>query len=133
MALFNRANRCGCAIAAVAVSVVAGALAAYVQITGMITFTSAFLWVAFGIAARYLAVMVAAAAQVRRVSAGLCVYSALHAVQAGSLGTILLAVVLLADGTAATGGILVGLLMFFFTLMLAGSAWFLRDIVRCEA
>ena len=120
--------RPSCTLVALILSAIAGVLAAFLQITAVITVTPAFLWVAFGIAVLYLAVLAATA----RPGEGDCRCAAVNAVLAGILGTILFAVVLLAVGIVATSvvnAILVGLLVFFFVLILTATAC----LVRCQA
>lgn len=58
MPLCNCNCRCSCTGAAVIASAVVGVLAAFLQITGVITVTPAFLWVALGVAVVYLGVLV---------------------------------------------------------------------------
>ena len=53
--------RCSCTVAALIVSAILGVLAAFLQITGVITATPVFLWVALGIAVVYLCVQAVAA------------------------------------------------------------------------
>lgn len=128
--------RCNCTAAAVIAAVILGVIAAFLQITGVITVTAAFLWVLFGIAVVYLGVLVVAAALTRRMQQSQCMCSALNTVLAGILGTILFALILLAVGITATSvitAILVGLLLLFFTLVLAGSACYVRSLAECES
>lgn len=134
MAVFGCNCRCNCTAAAIIASAVIGVLTAFFQITGVITVTTAFLWVAFGIAVVYLGVLVVAASLERRTEAcnGMC--SALNTLLAGILGTILFAVVLLAVGIIATSvfnAILVGLLLFFFALIFTSAACFARCLADC--
>ena len=131
MAIFNCNCRGSCTTAAVIAGAIVGVLAAFLQITGVITVTTAFLWVVFGIAAGYLAVLLIGA-PVRQAA---CTCAALNTLLIGILGAILLSVVLLAVGIVATSvvsAILVGLLLFFFTLTLAGSACYVRCLGGCE-
>ena len=135
MSLFDCNCKCRCAAAAVIAGIIVGILAAFLQITGTITVTAVFLWVTFGIAVVYLAVLEVAAALARRGEACACRCTALNVVLAGILGTILLAVVLLAVGIVATSvvsAILVGLLLLFLTLVFAGTACIVRSLTDCE-
>lgn len=125
MSMFNCSCRCRCTTAAAVLAVVFGVLAAFLQITGVISVTTVFAWVAFGIAVVYLGVL----ALTGRNGQSECACPALNALLAGALGTILLALVLLAVGITATSvisAILVGLLVFFFVLMLAATVCFIR-------
>ena len=89
--------RCSCVITAVVVSVILGVIAAFLQITGTITVTPAFLWVVLGVAIGYLGILLSTA---NRERSGCC--AALGTVLVGILGAALFAVVLLAVGITAT-------------------------------
>ena len=122
--------RCSCVIAAVIASVILGVVAAFLQITGAITVTPAFLWVVLGVAIGYLGILLATAG---RREAGCC--AAIGTVLAGILGAALFAVVLLAVGITATSvvsAILVGLLVLFAALTVAGTACLVRCVSDCE-
>lgn len=134
MALFNCNSKCNCTLAAVVISVIVGVIAAFLQITGVITVAPVFLWVAFGIAVVYLGVLVVATAVARRTDQCSCKCDTLDALLVGILGTIAFAVVLLAVGIVATSiisAILVGLLLLFLTLTLTSSACFVRCTADC--
>ena len=124
-----------CPILSLIVSAIVGILAAFFQITGVITVTTAFLWVVFGIAVVYLAVLVVSAALRRRNDQTACLCPTLQVILTGILGAVLAAVILLAVGIVATSvlsAILVGLLVFFFLLTLTGSACLVRCLTDCE-
>lgn len=132
MSCFGCRPRCSCLLAAVIASVILGVVTAFLQITGTITVTTAFLWVVFGIAVVYLGVLVLAAA----LSGGEteCLCATLNALLTGILGTALFAVVLLAVGIVATSilsAILVGVLLFFFSLTLSATACLVRSLADC--
>lgn len=136
MSLFNCncSCKCGCTAAAVIVSVIVGVIAAFLQITGVITVAPVFLWVALGIAVVYLGVLVVATALARRSEQCGCKCETLNTLLTGILGTILFSVVLLAVGITATSvvsAILVGLLLAFLSLTLTGSACFVRCTADC--
>ena len=136
MSMNNCCTRCRCVVAALIAAAVIGVLTAFLQITAVVTVTPAFLWVALGIAVAYLAVLTVTAALRRRTESGACLCAGLNAALAGVLGTALLAVVLLAVGITATSvisAILVGLLLFFLTLTLAGTACLVRSLTDCDA
>ncbi len=134
MSLINCNCSCkfGCTLGAIVASLIIGILAAFFQITAVIAVTPAFLWVALGVAVVYLGIL-AATVPVRNAVPGSCLCTAASTVLAGTLGTALLAVVLLAFGTAVTvvGAILVGLLLFFFSLTLTGTACLVRCVAGC--
>lgn len=134
MALFNCSCRCNCTGWALIASAVLGVLTAFLQITGVFVATTAFLWVALGIAVVYLAVVLLAVALERRTAQRVCTCMALNALLAGILGAILLSAVLLAVGIVATSvisAILVGLLVFFLALLLTGTACLVRNLLEC--
>lgn len=135
MSNMNCNCRCSCTGAAGIAGAVIGVLTAFLQITGVITVTPVFLWVAFGIAVVYLGVLVAASSPAGFPERSSCRCGALNAVLIGILGTILLALILLSVGIVATSvlsAILVGLLLFFLFLTLAGSACYVRVLSGCE-
>ena len=125
MALFCCESKRDCVGLAAAVSVVLGIIAAFLQITAVITVTPVFLWVTFGIAVVYLPNL--------RASACSCADTPLTAVLAGILGTILLSVILLAITFVATsiiGAILVGLLVLAFSLTVTATACLIQCLTR---
>lgn len=131
-------RKCNCTLWSVIAAVAVGVLAAFLQITGMITVTTAFLWVLLGIAVGYLAVLVVSTALSRWENGcecgNRCLCTLLNALLAGILGTVLFSVVLLAIGVTAgsvLSAILVGLLLLSFSLTVAGSACFVRCKVGC--
>lgn len=135
MAFFNCGCKPNCTVTAVIISAILGVLAAFFQITGVITVSIPFLWVVFGIAVVYLGILTFGAVIGRQSSEAGCACAGLNSVLAGILGSILLSVVLLAVGIVATSvvsAILVGLLVFFFALIVTGSACYVRCVAGCE-
>lgn len=128
-------TKCRCILLSLVASAILGVVAAFLQITGMITVTPAFLWVVLGIAVVYLAVLVIAGALHCRCEAGECFCDTLDVVLAGILGSALFAVVLLAVGIVATSvvsAILVALLVFSFALTISATACFVRKNFACR-
>ena len=128
-------NRRDCTGIAVIASVIIGIIAAFLQITGVITLAPIFSVVAFGIAVLYLAVTLVATALVQRgyTCKGVC--SPLYALLVGVLGTILTAVILLAITFAATsviGAIIVGVLFFSFSLLITSTACLVKCFINCS-
>ena len=126
--------RWDCTVVALILSTIVGVVAAFLQISGTITVTAAFLWVALGVAVVYLAALVAAYALGRCTQRPACACRVLTTLLVGILGTALLALVLLAVGIVATSvvsAVLVGLLLFFFTLTIATTACFVRCLADC--
>ncbi len=125
----------GCTVWALIASVLVGVLTAFFQITGAITVTAAFLWVVLGIAVVYLFGLLVVSFLEGRVTCKSCKCTGIGTVLIGILGSILLSVILLAFGVVATSvvsAILVGLLLFFFTLTLSGAACLIRCLTDCD-
>ena len=125
-------SRRSCVLAAFVASLVIGIVTAFLRITAVITLTPVFLWVVFGIAVGYLAVLTLAAFLTRNADGCVGTGSPLTAVLAGILGTVLLSVVLLAItfvATSVVGAILTGGLLFFFSLTVTATAC----LIRCLA
>lgn len=134
MSVVNCGCRRDCVVIGAVASAIIGVLAAFLQITGVITVTPAFLWVTLGIAVVYLAVLAGAAVLSRRTERCYCVCRALNALLLAILGTALFSVVLLAVGIVATSivsAILVGLLLFFTALILTSTACLVRCLTDC--
>ena len=126
--------KCNCSVLALIVSLVIGIVAAFLQITAVITVTSVFLWVLFGIAVAFLGILVLSSALQGRNGACFDQCTVLNTVLIGILGTILFAVVLLLVGITATSvisAILVGLLLFFFSLTLTALACYTQCVLNC--
>ncbi len=130
MAFFGCNDRWTCPALAVVASVLVGVVAAFLQITAIITVAPLFIQAVFGIAVLYLAVTLLAAALTDRESCHICLRPALKAQLVGILGSALVSLILLAVGFAATsiiGAIFIGLLLFFFSLALTATAC----VVKC--
>lgn len=124
MANYDCNCKFSCTLFAVVASVIIGIITALLTITGIITVTPAFLWVLFGIAVVYLAIVLITTATCRN-STGSCLRSILPALLTGILGTVLTSIVLLAITFAATsiiGAIITGALLFFFSLIITSTA-----------
>lgn len=135
MSIIDCEYRRDCSGLAIVASLIVGIIAAFLQITGAITVTSVFLWVLFSIAIVYLAVTLIAAALMQKNDCHKRSCCALSTVLIGILGTILFSVILLAITFAATsviGAIIVGLLLFFFTLLITGTACLVRYLMNCS-
>lgn len=135
MRLCGCESRINCTIAALIVSVIVGVVTAFLQVLGVITVTAVFLWVALGIAVVYLMGLVVASALGRRTERPGCVCGVLNALLLGILGTIALALVLLAVGIVATSVLSVigvGLLLFFLALTVTASACYVRCVAECS-
>lgn len=130
MAFMNCECNCNCTPLAFIASLIIGVVAAFLQITAVITVTPAFLWVLLGIAVGFLAIGVLTSC-CNRCNSG-CGCNALSGLLVGALGTALVAVILLGVTFAATsvvGAIFTGLLLFFFAFLLGSAACLIR--ARC--
>lgn len=124
-----------CTLFAVVAALILGVVAAFLQITAVITVTPVLLWVALGIAVGYLGVLLVITVLARRAGYKPCICSAIGTALIGILGAILFAAVLLAVGIVATSvisAILVGLLVASMTLIFAGSACLVQCLADCE-
>lgn len=124
-----------CVGLAVIASVIIGIVTAMLRITAVITVTPAFLWVLFGIAVVYLAILLIAASDNRSGGCRSCICVSLAPVIVGILGTVLASVILLAIEFVATsiiGAIITGALLFFFSLILTATACLVKCIAGCS-
>lgn len=132
----NYCYRCSCTAVAVVAAIVLGIVAAFLQITGVITVTAAFLWVVLGIAVVYLGVLVITGALAREERRQSCLCDSLNALLVGILGTVLFSLILLAVGIVATSvvsAILVGILIAFFFLTVLATACYVRYLAGCSS
>ncbi len=136
MALFCSDNRCSCTLAGFIASIIIGIVAAILRFTAAITVTPAFLWVVFGIAVVYLGLALVGTAHARTANCSrTCICSALSALMAGILGTVLFSVILLGIEFAATsvlGAIFVGALLFSFSLTVTSTACLVKGYAGCK-
>ena len=133
--MFNCNCKFNCAALAFIASIVIGIVTAMLRITAVITVTPAFLWVLFGIAVVYLAILLLASVFSRAIGTRECFCFNLPIILAGILGTILTSVILLAITFAATsivGAIITGALLFFFSLLLTTTACLVKCIAGCS-
>lgn len=122
----NCQYRISCTGLSAAAGLILGAIAAFLQFTDALAVSAVFLWVFFGIATGLL-LLLAVFSGFRWDTCGVC--RSLRAVLAGALGTIVLSLVLLAVPAAiggVLGAVLVGLLVFFFFLMIFSAACLVR-------
>lgn len=127
--------KCNCTLAAVVGSLIVGIIAAFLQITGVITVTPVFLWVALGIAVGFLGILTLRAGNSCCIRNSECHCSALNALLLAILGTILFSVILLAVGITATSvlsAIGVGILLLFLSLVFTEAACYVRSLATCD-
>ena len=125
--------RMDCTAIAIIVSIFIGIITAFLTYSAVITVTPAFLWVLFGIAVVYLGVVLLTSVTACPERNVCC--RGLYTLLAGILGTILTAVILLGITFAATsiaGAIISGLLLFFFTLLIAGTTCVITCRYNCD-
>ena len=126
--------KCSCTLLSGIASLIIGIIAAFLQITGTITVTAAFLWVVFGIGVGSLGILLLSGTAHRSCGQCSCTCGALNAALIGSLGSILFSLALLAVGIVATSilsAILVGLALLFLTLLLTNAACVIRSLFNC--
>ena len=129
----NCGNKCACT--SIIASIIIGIVAGILRITGVITVTPAFLWVVFGIAIGYLALLLVTSGH--RETGGYCcnICVILSLLLAGILGAILTSVILLAIefvATSVVGAIITGALLFFFALTVTSSVCLVRCFANCD-
>ncbi len=133
MSMLSCNCQCRCTFGAIIASVILGIIAAFLQITGVITATTVFLWVALGIAVVYLAILLLKSDNPITESC-VCICTTIGTLLMGILGTILLSVILLAVGIVATSvvsAILVGLLVIFLSLIFTSTACLIKARTGC--
>ncbi len=123
----------GCTGKAVIVSAIIGILAAFFRFTALVTITPAFLWVLFGIAIGFLGIVLFTSVAFNSDRKSCC--KNLGTFLAGILGTVLTSVILLGItfvATSVAGAIITGFLLFFFSLLITGSACLIRCRYNCD-
>ena len=126
--------KCSCTLLSGIASLIIGIIAAFLQITGTITVTTAFLWVVFGIGVGSLGILLLSGSEQQPCSQCSCACTALNAALIGSLGSVLFSLILLAVGIVATSivsAVLVGLTLLFLTLLLTSITCIIRSIFNC--
>lgn len=135
MSFQNCRCRCTCTFAALIAALVLGVITAFLQITAIIAVGAVLLWAALGLAVVYLGILLLASGLRGRTPDTVCKCSAVNTLLAGILGTVLTAVILLTVDIAAAsipGAILAGALVFFFTLIISGTACYVRVLTDCN-
>ena len=115
-------------------SIIIGVVTAFLRITAAITVTPAFLWVLFGVAIGYLAVLLITSALTGPEVRG-CICPIISALILGILGTVLTSVILLGITFVATsivGAIITGLLLLFFALVVGETTCLVKCILSCD-
>lgn len=126
--------RTSCAGISIVASIIIGLITAMLRFMGVITATPAFLWVAFGIAIVYLAILLVISAFSSCADKNYCKKITIPVLLAGILGTILTSVILIAIEFVATsiiGAIITGILLAFFTLIITSTACLIKCQYQC--
>ena len=128
--------RISCPLLSVVASIIIGIIAAFLQISAVITITPAFLWVVLGIAVVYLAVLLVVTATLEGPDVRIgCLCPILSTLLIGILGAILFSIILLGVAFAATsiiGAIFTGALLAFLSLLVTSTVCLIKCLARCD-
>lgn len=130
----NYKTKMDCGLLSIAAGVLVGIVVAILSFTAIITVSTAFFWVALGVAAVYLAVLLIASSRVRPVR-DCCVCNAVSKIITGVVLTILAGIILLAVTLAATSvirAILIGILAGGLTLIIASVICLIKCLTDCD-
>ena len=129
--------RISCPLLSVVASIIIGIIAAFLQISAVITITPAFLWVVLGIAVVYLAVLLVVTATLEGPDVRIgCLCPILSTLLIGILGAILFSIILLGVAFAATsiiGAIFTGALLAFLSLLITSTVCLIKCLARCDS
>ena len=135
MTISNCETKFNCTGIAIVASLILGIIAAFLQITAVLTIPPILFAGVVIIALVYLAVALIAISLTHASTTCRTLCSVLSVLLFGILGSVLFAVILLIIDVAATsviGSILVGLLAFSFSLLLMTTACLIKCIARCD-
>lgn len=131
---------CGCNVncsgLAIVASVIIGIITSFLVYNAAVAVTSTFLWVLFGIAVVWLALLMALGALSQSSGFKTCLCSGMPLILTGFLGTILVSLILLAvsfPAASVAGAIIKGALLLFFTLGITSAACLIRCSAGCGA
>ena len=133
--MYNCICRNNCTFLAILASIIIGIITAFLRISATITATPAFLWVVFGTAVVYLAVILLSVTLANGSCTRTCICPILSVLITAILLTILAAVILLAIEFVATsilGAVITGALLAFFSLVLASTGCLIKCIANCD-
>lgn len=131
--MMNCECRPSCNRTAIVISIILGIVAGILRATAIITVTTTFLWVVFGVATAFLGLSFyvytrnSAVSEIKR-----CSCSILPVLLVSILLAVLFAIILLSVALSATsiiGSILTGIMILFFSLMFLSVA----NLVLCKA
>ncbi len=135
MTFSNCETKMNCTGIAVITSLILGIITAFLQITGVITIAPVLLQSAIIIALVFLLAVLIAVSLMQACDSCRSLCSVLSVLLLGILGSILFAIILLITGITATSvvsAILVGLLVFFFALLILATACLIKCIANCN-
>ncbi len=135
MTISNCDNKLNCTGIAIITSLILGIIAAFLQITAVITIPAILLGSAVLIALVFLLVLLIAVSLTQTSVSCRTLCSVLSVLLLGILGSILFAAILLITGITATSvisAILVGLLVFSFSLFILTTTCLIKCIVNCN-
>ncbi|MBR4973641.1 MAG: hypothetical protein IKY45_04165 [Clostridia bacterium] len=130
----NCNTRFDCTLLAIAASIIVGITAAILSFTAIITVSTAFLWVALGIAVVYLAILLVASVGARPFRND-CSCDSIPLILAGILLAILTALILLAiefPATSVLSAIIIGVLIGSLALIFTASACFIKCVTAFD-
>ncbi len=119
---------------AIVASLFIGIISAILAFTEIIVVAPVFFWVIFGVAVAYLAVLLISSVARKYDDCKRCFCSTLGLVLAGTLGSILASLVLIATTLVTTtvlGAILLGVALFFFSLIFTSTACLIKCLSDC--
>ena len=128
-------TRVDCAFLAMATAIIVGIVAAIAQFTAIVTFTTIFYIVAFGVAALFLAVLLALVPVLYRVACQNCCAYNVKLATLGILGSVVTSIILIAGEFAATsvlGAVFVGVLAASFALMVMSIICTINCVSVCK-
>ena len=135
MTCSNCETKINCTGIAIVASLILGIIAAFLQITAVLTLTPILLASVIIIALVYLAVTLIAISLTQNSTACRTLCSVLSVLLFGILASVLFATILLiivVPTTSVIGAILVGLLVFSFSLILLSTACLIKCFARCD-
>ena len=130
----NCNRRVDCSVLALAAAIIVGVVAGVLRFTAVITLTTPFLWVTFGIALGFLSLLFLKTLFTGRTRNNECLCASLGLLLLGVLITLLTSVILLGIAFAATsviGAIVTGVLLAAFSLIFTSTACFVKCTANC--
>ena len=120
----NCNRRVDCSVLALAAAIIVGVVAGVLRFTAVITLTTPFLWVTFGIALGFLSLLFLKTLFTGRTRNNECLCASLGLLLLGVLITLLTSVILF-------GAIVTGVLLAAFSLIFTSTACFVKCTANC--